>query len=156
MLTYFCIYAFLGYCLESIYRSILEKKWISSGLLDCPFIPLYGIGAVILLLYDNYFEFNFIIGGILLTVLELFSSYFIEIIFKIKYWNYEKHFMNFQGRICLLYGCIWILMSYIFYFYIHPFINSNISNNQYINMTSIFTIITIIIKTKKRISCDLS
>ena len=75
----------LGYIMESTYRSVIEKRWISSGLLKCPFIPLYGFGAISLLIYDDYFQYNFLIGGLILIVIELVSSYFIEYFFKIKY-----------------------------------------------------------------------
>ena len=156
MTIYFCIYAFIGYCIESIYRSLIERKWISSGILDCPFIPLYGIGAVCLIFYKSYFHYNAFIGGLFLVFIELISSYYIEYTFKIKYWNYEKHIFNFQGRICLLYSGIWILMTYIFYNYLHPFISQFTITNNYTTVISIFVIIYILIKTKKRISQNLS
>lgn len=151
MLIYFCLYAFWGYLLESSYRSIIEKRWISSGLLDAPFIPLYGFGAISLLLYDYYFEYNIFIGASILILLELLSSYLIEFIFKIKYWNYSKHILNYEGRICLYYSLIWLLMSYIFYYYIHPFVSLFIKPNEINNLISVIIIIYIIIQTKKRI-----
>ena len=79
IIVYFSIYCFLGYWLESIYVSLFRKKWISSGLLNGPFIPLYGFGACILILcqpYLQYFHpfFVCLIGGICMTLLELLSS----------------------------------------------------------------------------------
>ena len=46
IIVYFSIYCFLGYWLESIYCFVIRKKWISSGLLNGPFIPLYGLVLV--------------------------------------------------------------------------------------------------------------
>jgi len=44
----FLVSSFLGWLLESGYRSIKEHRFIDSGLLSGPFIPIYGAGAVII------------------------------------------------------------------------------------------------------------
>lgn len=36
LLTYFVIYSFLGWIMESVFRSILEKKLINTGFLIGP------------------------------------------------------------------------------------------------------------------------
>ena len=149
MLIYFCLYAFLGYCIESLYRSMVEKRWISSGLLDGPFIPLYGFGSLILLIYDNYFVYNIFITAILLIVLELLSSYLIEYFYKIKYWDYSSHILNFDGRICLFYSGIWLIMSYLFYYYIHPFISQFVLLNDCNNLIALIIIFYMILNAKK-------
>lgn len=129
IIVYFSIYCFLGYWLESIYVSLFRKKWISSGLLNGPFIPLYGFGACILILcqpYLQYFHpfFVCLIGGICMTLLELLSSYYIERFFHTQCWNYSHHALNYQGRICLVYFILWCLLSGLFIYIIHPFICS--------------------------------
>lgn len=125
MIIYFSIYCFLGYLLESCYVSILEKKWISSGLLKGPFIPLYGFGSLILIflypyLKDSYL-LSFFIGGIAMTIVEYIASLYIEKCFHTHCWNYSKHYLHFQGRICFLYFMIWCFLSMLFIQYIHPF-----------------------------------
>ena len=49
ILTYFVIYSILGWVLESIFRSICEKKLINTGFLKGPFCPIYGVGAIIMI-----------------------------------------------------------------------------------------------------------
>lgn len=51
LLTYFLIYSFLGWAMESIYRSILEKKMINTGFLRGPVCPIYGNRC-----YYNYYN----------------------------------------------------------------------------------------------------
>lgn len=129
IIVYFSIYCFLGYWLESCYISIFQRKWISSGLLKGPFIPLYGIGACLLILCCPYILllhpfFQFLISGMLLTLLELMASYYIEKLFHTRCWNYSHHFFHFQGRICLIYFMIWCILGSLFIHVIHPFIVS--------------------------------
>ncbi len=149
MLIYFCLYSFIGYLIESAYRSIIEKRWISSGLLDGPFIPLYGFGAICLILYDQMFDYNVYIAAIILTFMELISSYIIEKLFKIKYWDYSQHILNYDGRICFLYSIYWLVINDLFYYYIHPFISSFIQENMYTHLLSYLIIIYLIFKVKK-------
>ena len=51
ILIYFITYSFLGWVMESIFRSVCEKKLINTGFLKGPFCPIYGIGAIIMILF---------------------------------------------------------------------------------------------------------
>lgn len=135
MIIYFAIYCFLGFLLESCYVSLLKGKWISSGLLKGPFIPLYGFGAIILIFLYPYlkhsFFLSFLIGGIAMTIVEYIASIYIEKYFHTHCWNYSKHHFQFQGRICFLYFIIWCILSMLFIQYIHPyFISLKIINDS--------------------------
>ncbi len=46
LLSFFFIYSFLGWVLESITKTIAMKKPVNSGFLYGPICPIYGIGAV--------------------------------------------------------------------------------------------------------------
>lgn len=74
ILNYFIIYSFLGWILESVYKSLYEKKMINSGFLAGPFCPIYGYGALIMYLFLDRFENSylllFIVAFIVLSVWE--------------------------------------------------------------------------------------
>ena len=61
VLTYFIIYSFLGWILESLYRSFCERKLINTGFLRGPFCPIYGFGAAIMILILKQFDNNIIL-----------------------------------------------------------------------------------------------
>lgn len=128
MIIYFSLYCFFGYLMESFYISLLQRKWISSGLLKGPFIPLYGIGAMLLIILEKQLTIHpficFFIGGFLLTILEFMTSLYLEKCFHTKCWDYSKHHFHFQGRICLFYSLIWSCLSYLFLYFIHPYVVS--------------------------------
>lgn len=148
MIIYFCLYAFLGYFMESIYISILQRRFISSGLLKGPFIPLYGIGSCVLIFCCPYFQNNislFIGGGLLMTLVEYIASLYIEKVFHTKSWDYSNHHFHYQGRICLFYFLMWGVLSYILLTYIHPFLSSYIPMND-ITLIVALIFLTMILK----------
>lgn len=61
LLTYFVIYSFLGWIMESVFRSILEKKLINTGFLIGPLCPIYGFGACIMFLFLEKLSNNVIL-----------------------------------------------------------------------------------------------
>ena len=52
-ITYLILYSFAGWVLESVSKTIEQKKFVNSGFLHGPFCPIYGFGAIIMLLCLN-------------------------------------------------------------------------------------------------------
>lgn len=131
LITYFIIYSFLGWIMESIVRSVCERKLINTGFLKGPFCPIYGIGAIIMFLFLEGFENKpillFGIAIVLLTAWEYVVGVLLEKIFHTKYWDYSDHKFNFQGRICLTNSIYWGILGVLFVKYIHPFIQQMIA-----------------------------
>ncbi len=131
LITYFIIYSFLGWVMESILRSICERKIINTGFLRGPFCPIYGIGATIMFLFLEGFEDKpillFGIAIILLTAWEYAVGVLLESLFHTKYWDYSNHKFNFQGRICLTNSICWGILGVLFVKYIHPFVQGIIA-----------------------------
>ncbi len=132
LIAYFIIYSFLGWVLESIYKTIMQKKFVNSGFLYGPICPIYGIGAIIMLLFLNSFSEHifilFLVGMFAFTVWEYLVGWGLEKIFKIKYWDYSENRYNFQGRVCLSHSMAWGILGVLFIVLIHPQIK-NILNN---------------------------
>lgn len=131
ILTYFLIYSFLGWIMESIVRTICEKKLINTGFLYGPVCPIYGIGAIIMLIFLDNFQNKpvllFFISIIILTIWEYIVGVMLEKIFKTKYWDYSDQKFNFQGRICLVNSICWGVLGVLFVKYIHPLVLSLVS-----------------------------
>lgn len=117
--------------MESIVRSVCERKLINTGFLKGPFCPIYGIGAIIMFLFLEGFENKpillFGIAIVLLTAWEYVVGVLLEKIFHTKYWDYSDHKFNFQGRICLTNSIYWGILGVLFVKYIHPFIQQMIA-----------------------------
>ena len=122
LLLFFIIYSFLGWLLETVAKSIEQKKFINSGFLVGPLCPIYGFGAFM--------------GMVILTAWEYLVGIILEKAFKTKYWDYSNYKINFQGRICLVHSTIWGILGVIFIRFIHPYVIEfiNIIDIKYIIM----------------------
>ena len=134
ILTYFIVYSFLGWVIESSYKSILQKSLINSGFLHGPFCPIYGIGALIMFMFLNDFKGSpflvFCLGFFVLSVWEYIVGVLLEKIFKTRYWDYSHHKYNLQGRVCLTNSIFWGILGVVFITYIHPFVQLMLSKVQ--------------------------
>lgn len=148
---YWAIYSFLGWILETIYASIKNGKFINRGFLYGPVCPVYGFGALILIIFSNPIKNNvfllFLFATVATSALEYFTGYILETAFKTTWWDYSNDFLNIKGRICITFSILWGIGSVVFIKYIHPGI-INISNIisttlGYIILQVIFIIIII-------------
>ena len=125
IILYFIIYSFLGWCLESIYKTILSKKPINSGFLYGPFCPMYGIGAILMLglsrVSNNVFII-FILSFLVFSIWEYIVAVVLEKAFKTKYWDYSDLKFNIQGRVCLKNSIYWGILGVLLIFIIQPLI----------------------------------
>lgn len=125
LLLYFIIYSFFGWIIESVFKSILQKKIVNSGFLHGPFCPIYGFGAIIMLLFLEPFKQNiivlFLVSFFVLSVWEYIVGWFLEKKFNTKYWDYTDNFLNIKGRVCLQNSTFWGILGVVFTVWIHPF-----------------------------------
>lgn len=117
ILLLFIFFAVCGWIYEVIWTYFDDGVWTNRGYLFGPWLPIYGFGGM--LVYGIFrksitkpvyigklnirFLLLFIYVCLITTVIELAATYIIEVFgtpFTVL-WDYSKHFMNFQGRICL-------------------------------------------------------
>ena len=100
-------YSTLGWCGEMLYCSIpkghiCEKRGFLNGFL----CPIYGHGALLVLyLLHGGFQnpvLTFIFGAIVTSILEYFTSWIMEKLFHMRWWDYSHYKFQINGRVCLL------------------------------------------------------
>lgn len=121
----FAIYSFCGWIIEVIYRSVTQRRFVNAGFLYGPFVPIYGVGALVLVLLQYLFQSwhfvpRIIIFGLALSIIEYLVSYFSEKIFKLVLWDYSENKFNLHGRVCLRFSLFWTALAIIFVTYVHP------------------------------------
>ena len=128
--SYFIIYSFFGWVMESILKTYLQKKPVNSGFLYGPFCPIYGFGAIFMFLFLQGFKNKiillFIIAFFSLSMWEYAVGWLLEKIFHTKYWDYTENKFNIQGRVCLMNSLFWGFLGVIFIQFLHPFIAQKI------------------------------
>ena len=123
-LLLFYLYCFIGWIWESCYVSLKKHKWINRGFLKGPLLPIYGSGAVVVLISTLTVENNlllvFVIGMISATILEYITGVAMEKLFHVRYWDYSKEPFNINGHICLLSSLAWGVFSVLLVTFVNP------------------------------------
>jgi len=117
----FFIYSFLGWLLEVIATLYKEHKFVNRGFLIGPLCPVYGHGCIIIIiLLRKYYKDPlalFIMAVASCGILEYFTSYIMEKLFKARWWDYSDRKFNIAGRVCLenliLFGLWGLLIMYL-------------------------------------------
>lgn len=146
LLFYFFFYSFVGWFFESCYCSVRPRKWINRGFLRGPICPIYGTGAMVLMLVilpfkdmtDNLYLnilLTFVVGLVVCDIVEFLTSLIMEKLFHARWWDYSKKRFNIQGRICLTHTIYWGIASCLFSYVLHPLIDNYFI--EQINPTSI-------------------
>lgn len=135
--AYFIIYSFIGYIIETIFGILTKGVWeCRQSFLYGPFLGIYGVGAIIIILYSQYFKknnFTLFLGGYIIgSVTEYLISFLTETILHTHWWDYSNNILNVNGRICLLYSIFWGILTVFLIKRFHPFIDKliNIVNNK--------------------------
>ncbi|OUN71439.1 hypothetical protein B5G11_03905 [Drancourtella sp. An57] len=122
-LLFFFIYCFLGWVWESCYVSIKKREWINRGFLHGPMLPIYGSGAIIVLLCTigvrDQVILIFIFGMTGATILEYVTGACMERLFRVRYWDYNHMPLNLKGYICLPVSLGWGVFSVLLVRVIH-------------------------------------
>ena len=152
LIFYFIIYSFLGWCLESIYKTIILRKPTNSGFLYGPFCTMYGIGALLMIIigsFSNNIIVIFLIAFVLFSVWEYIVAVILEKLFKTKYWDYSNLKFNIQGRVCLKNSIYWGILGVLLIYIIQPRIEelTNLIPSDILRYTNITLCIAIVVDT---------
>lgn len=141
-LNCFFVYSFLGFLLESIVYFALGSSG-GSGIFYGPWTPVYGIGAITIILVSEWiFQKRkgnrllktillFLIVSVLLSVLEYIGGILIEWIFHIVFWDYSNHKYHLGRYVALDMSLIWGGMSIFFLYCIKPWMDKVIKKIPY-------------------------
>ena len=129
----FFIYCLMGWIWESIILPLSRhQKPYNRGFLNGPWIPIYGFGAMlVIVLFDiqqvNYPIYTlFISGGVVACLLEYITSYVMEKLFHRRWWDYSQKAFNLNGRVCLEGFICFGLFSVVAIDYVQPFFTSKL------------------------------
>ena len=110
------VYSFIGWCGEMLYCSACQRRLCEKrGFLNGPLCPIYGHGAlVVLLALDGGCEnpaLTFLLGALLTSLVEYVTSYAMEKLFRMRWWDYSRYRFHINGRVCLLNSVLFGLAS---------------------------------------------
>lgn len=128
---YFLTFAIIGWILETLFSFYSLGYFTKRGFLFGPLCPIYGWGALILIIFfSTYRKHNFklfIYAAIIFSMLEYIVSFAMEALFSLKWWDYTNEFMNLNGRISIFYSFAWGIIAILFINLIYPFFKKKIN-----------------------------
>ena len=128
---YFFIFAFLGWVMETLYSIYTLGHFTKRGFLYGPICPIYGFGALMLILFLAKYRNNnlklFIYAAIIFSAFEYVVSYGLDALFAMHWWDYTNEFFNLNGRISIFYSFAWGIIAIIFINHVYPFLKKKIN-----------------------------
>lgn len=102
----FFLLAFIGWSWEVLLYLCTAHVFINRGVYRGPYLPIYGVGGLALCFLFRPLQRKplrvFLLSAAVCSVLEYFTSWFLEWLWGIRWWDYSGHFLNLNGRICLV------------------------------------------------------
>lgn len=159
MYLYFVIYSIIGWLYEVLLEVVVYRWGFSNrGFLFGPYLPVYGIGAVVILLSLQPLQKRKIHIGkcnitpllvflgvvVLTTAIELAASYLLEWQTGGWLWDYRRFAFNFEGRIALNPSIRFGIGGIFFLYLVQPLLekaNIRLSDRTRIWLCGIFFVI---------------
>ena len=110
IILFFFIFSFIGWLWEVGLYLFRDGMFVNRGTMYGPWLPIYGTGCTVIILLTKFKSFRktlknpfltFNIVMLICSVIEYFTSWYIEATSGLRYWDYTGIFMNLNGRICL-------------------------------------------------------
>lgn len=121
---FFFTYSFFGWIWEVCLVSVRERRLVNRGFLVGPILPIYGFGAVAILMctvpVQDSIPLIFLSGMAGATLLEYFTGWLMEKLFHVRYWDYSRFRLNLNGYICAAASLCWGVFSILLLRVLHP------------------------------------
>ena len=148
----FFYFSFFGYIVETTYVSLGTGKLnLNRGFCVGPYIPIYGIGSLLIVYFISPYVGNpflvFVLSFIVCSFVEYIISYLAELFLKARLWNYKDRKFNVNGRICLQ-NSIYFGIGGIFVVYVlNPLFNKllDLYSEKFLIICSIIWIVVFVI-----------
>lgn len=116
---FFFLGSFVGYIWEVALLYVQEGQFCNRGFLYGPWLPVYGVGAVLMLLLLRRFQHRpvlvFLLAALVGSAIELAVGRLLDSVWELRYWDYSALPLNLHGYISLysvlafgIAGLLWV------------------------------------------------
>lgn len=99
------IVAIIGWVWEVLLHLFQTGDFVNRGTLHGPWLPIYGGGALAMLVLLKKFRKKpltyFLLSILVCGLIEYGTSLYLEVVHHMEWWNYDGYFLNINGRVCL-------------------------------------------------------
>ena len=140
--------ALVGWIYESLKVSLKRGHFVNRGFLYGPILPIYGYGAILLILVVYRFRKKpflvFSLSLLFSSILEYLSGVIMYKIWHHRWWNYSTDFLNINGFVCLRSAFCFGIAGLMFIYIIYPLIKK-VTSKMSINILMTMDIIIFVI-----------
>jgi len=119
ILLVFLIGSFFGWVFETIRAGIVNRRFTNRGFLRGIYLPIYGFGAIFVLLI-SYFNLNLFYRSLFFVVSLTLLEFVVGIFFLkrgVRLWEYDWGF-NYKKIISVYSSLLWLALALFFYFFV--------------------------------------
>ena len=124
----FFVFSILGWCWEVMIHIVRDGVLVNRGTLHGPWLPVYGCGGVfIILLLKRFADRPYILFPATMLLcggLEYFTSWALEELRGMRWWDYSNYFLNINGRICLEGLLTFAVAGVLFVYFFGPMLDN--------------------------------
>ncbi len=100
----FFIFSFVGWAWEVGLHMVQSGEFVNRGVFHGPWLPIYGSGGVLVLVLlkklRDHPVVTFFMTVLLCGIVEYGTSWVLEQMYGVRWWDYSGYFLNLNGRIC--------------------------------------------------------
>ncbi len=104
-ILFFFTFSVVGWLYEVAIHLVKDGVFVNRGVCYGPWLPIYGTGAVVAIFFLKRFSkkpfFTFFAIMFTSSIIEYFTSWYLEYTKGIRWWDYSGYFCNLNGRIFL-------------------------------------------------------
>ncbi|MDO4542375.1 MAG: DUF975 family protein [Bacillota bacterium] len=105
LIIMFFLFSFLGWCWEVGLHFFKDGHFVNRGFFIGPYLPIYGSGCILIIIllrrFYNKPVLTFFLIMVICAVIEYATSFALEAMYNVKWWDYSGYLLNINGRICL-------------------------------------------------------
>lgn len=105
-ILFFFVASFVGWLWEVAIYLVLTWDFINRGAFYGPYLPIYGVGSLLLWFMLQRFHqrkwVTFVLATVICSALEYATGAYLEWKWGMRWWDYSGLWLNINGHICLL------------------------------------------------------
>ncbi len=124
---WFVVYSVIGWSYETALCSFLRKGFVNRGFLNGPYCPIYGFGALLIILLLGGIKHPlllFLAATLVTGSLEYLTSWAMEKLFHARWWDYSDKPFNIKGRVYLRGLVVFGIFALLLVHGLHPLMAS--------------------------------
>ena len=149
LLMTFFIFSFTGWLIELVFRSIYEKRPVNPGFHRGPWLPIYGLTGIMIVLVSGLLSsqaiyLRMVFYFVLSSSVELAAGLFLEHFFGKRYWDYSANRLNILGFVCPLYSFGWVAICLFVEFFLLGYVENLVLSVSDTLKTGINTLLSVL------------